>query len=86
MVADGLGHGVHAAEASRAAVSHLGESRLSSPADVLQAAHLRLKATRGAAASLAEMDRVLGTVTFAGIGNVSGAIISAADSSGKWSR
>jgi len=75
MLADGLGHGVFASAASAAALELIREPTNASPADVLTSAHERLRATRGAAAAVIDVDRSLGFVTFAGIGNVSACIV-----------
>jgi len=75
LVADGLGHGPGAAEASRAAVAAFLGSRDPSPANRLQDVHLALRSTRGAAAAVADVDRARGVVRFAGLGNITGAIV-----------
>jgi serine phosphatase RsbU (regulator of sigma subunit) len=76
MVADGLGHGTNAAAASRAAVEAFRSERGAAPAESLERIHLALRATRGAAVAVAAVDREKGLVRFAGIGNVSGTIVS----------
>jgi anti-sigma regulatory factor (Ser/Thr protein kinase) len=78
IVADGLGHGVFAAEASQSAIRCIAGSEKLQPAEALDDAHLRLRATRGAAVSIADVDLATGRVTFAGVGNVAGAIVSSA--------
>jgi anti-sigma regulatory factor (Ser/Thr protein kinase) len=75
LVADGLGHGALAAEASRAAARILRDGPRMGPAAVLQAAHAALRGTRGAAVAVAEADLAAGEVRFAGVGNVAGCII-----------
>lgn len=75
MVVDGLGHGPLAAEAAREAERVLGISCSSSAGGVLQDFHDALKKTRGAAAAIAEINRENGTLTFAGIGNISATVI-----------
>lgn len=75
IVADGLGHGVFAAEASRSAIQSIGDARYPQPADVIEDAHLRLKATRGAAVAVVDVNFRTGIANFAGVGNVAGAII-----------
>jgi hypothetical protein len=75
IVADGLGHGPLAAEAARAAVKVFAESAALPPADVLRAAHGALRSTRGAAVAIAEVDFAARAVRYAGVGNVSGAIL-----------
>ncbi len=75
LVADGLGSGVLAAEASQAAVRVLQEHARLSPKAILELAHEALRKTRGAAVAIAEVDIVQETLRFAGIGNISGTIV-----------
>lgn len=86
LVADGLGHGPGAAEASRAAVAAFLGSRDPSPANRLQDVHLALRSTRGAAAAVADVDRARGVVRFAGLGNIAGAIVTPGGSRSMTSR
>jgi len=74
-VADGLGHGSFAAEASRRAVDLAGEHPTERPAAVLGAIHAGLRATRGAAVAVAEVAGDEATVRFAGLGNISAALV-----------
>lgn len=72
LLADGLGHGPGAAEASELAVATL---RPGEPVEeTLERVHEALRPTRGAAVSVAQVDRQAGLVHFAGVGNVSAAI------------
>ena len=71
MVADGLGHGPLAAEASRRAAEVLLASDSTSPAAVLERIHTALRGTRGAAVSVLGYEPGSGTVVHAGIGNIS---------------
>ena len=75
LVADGLGHGHYAAEAAGAAIDtlHAGASR--DCVSALEAVHNGLRHTRGAAAAILEIDWPRQVVTFAGVGNVSGALV-----------
>lgn len=75
MVADGLGHGPQAAEAARAALETFLVLAPSGPAEVIRAAHAALRSTRGAAMAIAALDPGLRTLRFAGVGNISGAIL-----------
>jgi anti-sigma regulatory factor (Ser/Thr protein kinase) len=72
---DGLGHGPEAAKAAAGAIEALERRPAAAPADVLQTAHELLRVTRGAAASVARIDYASDEVRFAGIGNVSGAVV-----------
>jgi hypothetical protein len=76
-VVDGLGHGPLAAEAADLAVRAFEGHVAARPRDVLEAMHVALHGTRGAAAAVAELDREHQLLTFAGVGNISGAVISA---------
>jgi anti-sigma regulatory factor (Ser/Thr protein kinase) len=77
MVADGLGHGGGAAEASQAAVRAFDERGSMRPVDLLGVLHAKLQPTRGAAISIAAIDEKAGVVRYAGVGNVAGAIVHA---------
>src|SRR5262249_53895131 len=73
-VADGLGHGPEAFESSRAAIAVFNNSREAGPRELLEVIHAGIRHTRGAAVSIAELDEERRTITFAGLGNVSGRI------------
>ena len=75
MVADGLGHGVLAADASSAAVEAFHRSTEGSPASLVQVTHEALRGTRGAAVAVASVDFSQARVRFAGLGNIAGTII-----------
>lgn len=70
MVADGLGHGPLAAEASRRAAEVFLASDSTSPAALLERMHSALGRTRGAAVSVLRYDGSAGEVVHAGVGNV----------------
>jgi anti-sigma regulatory factor (Ser/Thr protein kinase) len=75
IVADGLGHGIQAAEASAEAVSAFRTSSETGPAMVLHRVHRALRGTRGAAVAIASLDRKNRIVRYAGIGNIAGVIV-----------
>jgi anti-sigma regulatory factor (Ser/Thr protein kinase) len=75
MVADGLGHGPIASRASQTAVDVFRQYAGGPPAEILAAAHGTLRSTRGAAVAIADVDLAARTVRYAGVGNISGAII-----------
>jgi anti-sigma regulatory factor (Ser/Thr protein kinase) len=75
LVADGLGHGPFAAQASEEAIRLFRKCERDKPAEIIGALHAGLRHTRGAAVSVARYDQ-RGIVTFAGIGNVAGTIVS----------
>lgn len=75
LVADGLGHGIDASRAARSAVEalqrHPGETALR----VLDLAHAKLRATRGAAVAVMRHELASGAVAFAGVGNIAACIL-----------
>ena len=75
MVADGLGHGLSAADASGAAVEAFNRSSEESPVNLLQAIHGALRGTRGAAVAVARLEFGLERVRFAGLGNIAGTVV-----------
>ncbi len=75
IVADGLGHGLAAAEASRAAIDAFHAAPSAGPAELLNCLHPALRHTRGAAVSIAELDLACPFVRYAGIGNISATIL-----------
>ncbi len=77
MVVDGLGHGPMAAEAARAAVGVFSAQSDRDPVELIEASHLALRSTRGAALAIARIDLELGRLQYAGVGNISGVIVEA---------
>ena len=79
-VVDGLGHGTFAAEAARVAVGAFEANPFAQPQDILVRANGLMSKTRGGAAASA---RVVGEqVLYAGVGNISGVLISHGKSQG----
>lgn len=76
MVADGLGHGPEAAEASVEAVRLFHRYNGHNVGNLLDYVHGGLRATRGAAVSIARFDAPARRIIYGGIGNVSGVISS----------
>lgn len=76
IVADGLGHGPLAAEASRAALQAFAREPFAAPAQLLQRCHAALRATRGAAVTVLQADAHAGQVCMAGAGNVLARVVS----------
>lgn len=80
LVADGLGHGPDAAEASLAALEVLAGLKAAEPVPppgaVLDRMHARLRSTRGAAVALARLDANADTMIFCGAGNIAGRLLS----------
>jgi len=75
LVADGLGHGPQAAQASEAAVRVFRQHEREQPGRILAAVHAGLGHTRGAAVSVARYEAERGMLVFSGIGNVAGAVV-----------
>lgn len=75
MMADGLGHGPEAAKASEEAVRVFRKHQDREPSTILSAVHAGLGHTRGGAVSVARYVRDDEVLTFAGIGNVLGAVV-----------
>ena len=74
VVADGLGHGVTAADAAREAIAAFHEGSSLAPLEVLSRVHRALMKTRGAAVSVAHIDGGRGLITYAGIGNIAATV------------
>jgi anti-sigma regulatory factor (Ser/Thr protein kinase) len=70
LLADGLGHGYEAGQASLEAVRILRDNPDLPPGSLLDLTHRALRSLRGAAVSIARVDQVAGKVTFSGLGNV----------------
>ena len=79
-VVDGLGHGTFAAEAARVAVDVFESNPFAPPGEILVKCNGLMSKTRGGAAACA---RVIGDkVSYAGVGNISGALVSHGKSQG----
>ena len=70
LLADGLGHGVSANEAARAAIDAFRAHRRDEPAAILEACHGALARTRGAAVATARVIASAERGTIAGVGNI----------------
>lgn len=79
LVADGLGHGPFAAEASGAATRIFGRSGERDADAIATALHHGLRPTRGAAVGVASVERPLRRVTYSGIGNIAGVLTGGGD-------
>jgi anti-sigma regulatory factor (Ser/Thr protein kinase) len=75
-VSDGLGHGREAAEATRVAIDTFRRHAERAASDVIKFVFDALKSTRGAAVALAALDHREAQLTFCGLGNISGVIVS----------
>jgi serine phosphatase RsbU (regulator of sigma subunit) len=74
IVADGLGHGLLASEASKEAIAAFRANVDCTPAIMLDQVHRRLRGTRGAAVAIAKIDLAGSVIKYSGIGNICGAI------------
>lgn len=79
MVVDGLGHGMHAAEAAQEAIKIFEAHSDKSPVELLQRLHDALRKTRGGVAAVAELRPLAGTLTYAGVGNIAASILSSTE-------
>jgi anti-sigma regulatory factor (Ser/Thr protein kinase) len=75
LVADGLGHGLLAHEAAKAALHTFMDSRDSNLLDEINLLHLSLRSTRGAAVAIAQVQKDKNVLEYCGLGNIAGAIV-----------
>lgn len=75
IIADGLGHGYNAAEASHEAINGFNKHNKENLTLLLEELNGRLRTTRGAAVSVVQLDKETYTLKYAGIGNVNSVII-----------
>ena len=74
-VVDGLGHGVYAAEAAKAALEAIEGRPFETSLEYVRTIHEGVRHTRGAAGTVAVLDPRGGVLNMAGIGNVSAAVV-----------
>jgi anti-sigma regulatory factor (Ser/Thr protein kinase) len=74
-VIDGLGHGVAAHEASSLGIEICRRHTGAGPQTIMEAMHAGLRATRGAAAAVAEIDLTGRTLRLSGLGNISCSVL-----------
>jgi anti-sigma regulatory factor (Ser/Thr protein kinase) len=75
LVVDGLGHGPGAAEVATQAVHTFHAHPNASPRAHVENIHAALRATRGAAVAVADLDLGAGVVRFSGVGNIAALIV-----------
>lgn len=75
VLADGLGHGLHASEASIEAVRIFREYANEAPSFLLQRMHQAMRATRGAAVMIFDVDAKTRQIRCSGAGNIAGSIV-----------
>ncbi len=80
LVVDGLGHGAFAAEAARAATQLFAASPFAAPQDFMARANAVMSRTRGGAAACALIKE--GDISYAGVGNIGGTLVSHGRSQG----
>lgn len=72
---DGVGHGEEAASAAAIARAIIEEYAEESVLALIERCHQGLRATRGVAMSIASFNRLQGSVTWLGVGNVQGVLL-----------
>ncbi|MDX1952902.1 MAG: ATP-binding SpoIIE family protein phosphatase [Verrucomicrobiota bacterium] len=77
LVIDGLGHGPEASKAAADGIATFQANAGKPPAEILREMHLSQRKFRGAAASIAAIDKEKQEVSFCGIGNVAGVVVKA---------
>jgi hypothetical protein len=75
MLADGLGHGLAAHDAARAARETFTGAHEQSPLEIVAVIHAALTSTRGAAVAVLAADLERGVARYCGLGNVAATII-----------
>jgi serine/threonine protein phosphatase PrpC len=70
VLADGLGHGLEAAQAAQRAVARVAERADAALSELMHDLHASLAGTRGAAVALVRIDLALGQLDHASVGNV----------------
>ena len=78
MVADGLGHGLHAHDAAIAAIATFNRAHEHSPGRIIDDTHAALRGTRGAAVAVLAADLDYRTLRYCGLGNISTILVHAA--------
>lgn len=76
IIADGLGHGLGAHDAARAAIEVAAAQPDSSLLDLIDQVHAALRNTRGAAIGIADLDLDSSILSFAGVGNIGASVYS----------
>ena len=76
VVADGLGHGLHAYEAATACIRVYEKMHEEAPGTVIGDVHAALRSTRGAAVAMVALDIPRSTARFSGLGNITAALLS----------
>jgi anti-sigma regulatory factor (Ser/Thr protein kinase) len=77
LMVDGLGHGPHAAEATREAIQIFQQAPQRAPKLALEAIHDALRKTRGAAVAIAAVNRETQQLLYSSVGNISTMVVRA---------
>jgi len=83
LMVDGLGHGPEAAAAAAIAGETFEENSFAPATTLLNAAHDRMRGSRGGAVSVAQLDADTGSLKYVGVGNISGSVIPAGETAGR---
>ena len=75
IVIDGIGHGPNAYKSAQEALRVFKESDQSELTSILKLMHENLRKTQGAAVAIADIDSTIGQLTYTGIGNISGRLL-----------
>jgi anti-sigma regulatory factor (Ser/Thr protein kinase) len=75
LLVDGLGHGFEAAEAAKLAVERFKENLSLSPSLMISVLHKALRGSRGAVGAVAKIDVGRQELTYAGLGNIGGILV-----------
>lgn len=70
LLTDGLGHGIHAHEASRYAIEAFQQTDSTAPCQILQTIHDQLSHTRGAVGMAITVNTAGHTIDYCGVGNI----------------
>ncbi|MDN3655320.1 SpoIIE family protein phosphatase [Ferruginibacter paludis] len=76
IIADGLGHGIHAQEASVKAIESFRANQKMAPDDALIAIDAAIRKTRGAVINITQVDFSTCEMTYCGVGNISSKVVS----------
>jgi anti-sigma regulatory factor (Ser/Thr protein kinase) len=76
LVVDGLGHGPEAGAAAQAAISVFSCRPGTAPDRFLQRAHEAMRGTRGGVLGICAIDPAAGELSYAGVGNIAGWLVS----------
>jgi anti-sigma regulatory factor (Ser/Thr protein kinase) len=79
LVADGSGHGLHAARAADLAATIFSEHASEDCVSLVERMHRGLAPTRGAALAVARIDAGEALIRFVGVGNIAGTIVTGTD-------